>query len=149
MDKSGDESHVRAEEVVRAAGGIVVRAGDHGGFEVAVVYRFAHGDWSLPKGKVEPGEELTECALREVAEETGYRCELGRLVGEVEYRDRRDRRKVVSYWLMEPVEGSFVPSEEVSELRWVPVSKAPELLTYERDRELVAAAVGSDPASTA
>src|ERR1035438_7960064 len=81
--------------VVHAAGGIVLRAGDSGGWEVAVVHRPEHLDWTLPKGKLEIDETPIECALREVREETGYSCHLGRFVGQVEYTDRRGRVKVV------------------------------------------------------
>jgi 8-oxo-dGTP diphosphatase len=125
------------EGVVRAAGGIVVRARDSGGWEVAVVHRPEHLDWTLPKGKLEPDETLSECALREVLEETGQTCHLGRFVGEVEYIDRKGRTKVVSYWLMQPVAGSFEPSPEVDELRWLPLADASEILTYDHDRELL------------
>jgi 8-oxo-dGTP pyrophosphatase MutT (NUDIX family) len=124
-------------DVVRAAGGIVVRAGDSGGWEVAVVHRPEHLDWTLPKGKVEIGESPTECALREVREETGYGCHLGRFVGEVEYLDRRGRVKVVSYWLMQPVDGAFEPTAEIDELRWPPLADAARLLSYSHDRDLL------------
>ena len=124
-------------ELVRAAGGIVLRAADSGGWEVALVHRPLHLDWTLPKGKLEPGETAAECALREVLEETGYVCELGRFVGEVEYLDRRDRRKIVSYWLMQPVAGVFGPTTEVDELAWLPLAEAGRLLTYAHDCELL------------
>ena len=124
--------------VVRAAGGVVLRAGDSGGWEVALVHRPEHLDWTMPKGKLEPGEHATQAALREVLEETGYHCHLGRFVGEVEYLDRRGRVKIVSYWLMQPAEGSFQPSAEVDELRWLPVAEAVGMLSYPHDRELLA-----------
>ena len=123
--------------VVHAAGGIVLRASDSGGWQMALVQRPGHLDWTLPKGKLEPGEEATEAALREVLEETGYRCLLGRFVGEVEYLDRRGRVKVVSYWLMQPLEGAFQPNTEVDELRWLAVPEALALLSYPHDRELL------------
>ena len=124
-------------DVVRAAGGIVVRAGGAGGWEVAVIHRPEQLDWTLPKGKIEPGETPTECALREVAEETGYRCHLGRFIGEVEYLDRRSRVKIVSYWLMQPIDGAFEPTLEVDELRWLSLGDAAQLLDYQHDRELL------------
>jgi len=123
--------------VVRAAGGIVLRAGDSGGWEVGVVHRPDRLDWTLPKGKIEVGESPTQCAIREVAEETGYHCDLGRFVGEVEYVDRHGRVKVVSYWLMQPVDGEFQPNEEVDDLRWLPLADAMRLLTYPHDCELL------------
>jgi 8-oxo-dGTP diphosphatase len=125
-------------DVVHAAGGIVLRAGDSGGWEVAVVHRPEHLDWSLPKGKLELDETATECALREVREETGFSCHLGRFVGQVEYADRRGRLKVVSYWLMQPVAGAFEPTAEVDELRWPSMADAPALLSYSHDRDLLA-----------
>jgi 8-oxo-dGTP pyrophosphatase MutT (NUDIX family) len=63
--------------------------------EVLLVHRPRYGDWSLPKGKAKRGETDEECALREVEEETGLRCALGRELASTEYLDRRDRPKVV------------------------------------------------------
>ena len=121
---------------VKAAGGVVWRRGA-GGVEVAVIHRPHRSDWSLPKGKLDPGEGWEEAALREVEEEIGYRCRLGRELPPVSYTDPRGRAKVVRYWLMEPEEGEFTPNAEVDELRWLIPSAAAELLSYPHDRELV------------
>ena len=86
--------------LVRAAGGVVVRAGADGP-EVLLVHRPAYDDWTFPKGKLDRGETEEECALREVEEETGLRCTLGRELGSTTYRDGKGRRKRVRYWLME------------------------------------------------
>jgi 8-oxo-dGTP pyrophosphatase MutT (NUDIX family) len=126
-------------EIVRAAGGILVRASSGGGNELLVIHRHRREDWSLPKGKLEPDEELEAGALREVEEETGFRCRLGRFVGYTEYVDRRGRPKIVAYWVMDVVEGTFAPNDEVDEVRWVRLDEAMELLSYARDRDLVAA----------
>ncbi len=120
-----------------AAGGIVLRDRD-GRRQVAVVHRPVRNDWSLPKGKLAEDESSEECALREVQEETGLRCRLSRFVGSTHYRDRRDRPKVVGYWLMEALDGEFVASTEVDEMRWLDVAIARHALTYERDRDLIA-----------
>jgi 8-oxo-dGTP diphosphatase len=125
---------------VKAAGGIVWRRGA-GGVEVAVVHRPHRSDWSLPKGKLDPGETWEQAALREVEEEIGLRCSLGRELLPVSYTDSAGRAKVVRYWLMEPESGEFTPNDEVDELRWLIPSAAVELLTYPRDRELVASAL--------
>jgi 8-oxo-dGTP diphosphatase len=117
---------------VRAAGGVVVRDGT-----VAVVHRPRYDDWSLPKGKLDPGESWEQAALREVEEEIGLRCRLGAELSSVEYTDRKGRAKVVRYWLMEPVGGEFVPNEEVDEVRWMPYEEAARRLSYPRDRELL------------
>jgi 8-oxo-dGTP diphosphatase len=119
---------------VHAAGGVVLRDG-----RVAVVHRPRYDDWSLPKGKLDPGESFEEAALREVEEETGLRCRLLRELPTVSY-DVRGRRKEVRYWAMEVEdETPFVPNEEVDELRWVEPQEALALLSYDRDREPVLA----------
>jgi 8-oxo-dGTP diphosphatase len=124
---------------VRAAGGVVVRGrSNSGGFEVALIYRSTHDDWSFPKGKLEPGETELFCARREVEEETGLLCNIGSYLGQTEYVDRRDRPKIVHYWLMEPLEGEFEPTDEVADMQWVPIELAHQVLTYEHDRELFA-----------
>jgi 8-oxo-dGTP diphosphatase len=124
------------ERHVKAAGGVVMRDG-----EVAVVHRPRYDDWTLPKGKLDPGESFEEAALREVEEETGLRCRLGRELPPVLYRDARGRLKIVRYWLMEvDHDPGFAPNDEVDELRWTPRSDAEALLSYARDAELLRAA---------
>jgi 8-oxo-dGTP diphosphatase len=117
---------------VLAAGGLVRRDG-----EIAVVHRPKYDDWSLPTGKLDEGEDFAEAALREVWEETGLRCTLGREIGDATYTDNKDRSKLVRYFEMRPEEGEFTPNDEVDELRWLPVADARDLLSYEFDRELV------------
>jgi 8-oxo-dGTP diphosphatase len=126
------------DDVVRGAGGILLRGLPGSQVEIAVVHRPVRQDWSLPKGKLDPGESDEECALREVLEETGYRCRLVSFVGFTEYRDRRGRPKVVGYWVMEVLDGEFAVSDEVDALQWLELGQAAEILTYERDRELLA-----------
>ena len=126
--------------MIRAAGGVVVREGERGA-EVLIVHRPRYDDWSLPKGKAEPGEDDKRCALREVEEETGLVCELGAELPGTIYRDARGRRKRVRYWLMRPVGGSLAFEHEVDAGRWLPVGLAPDLLSYERDAAVVAASV--------
>lgn len=128
---------MEGEEVVRAAGGLVWR-GERASREIALVHRPHYDDWSLPKGKLDPGEGFEDAALREVEEETGLRCKLGPYLGETSYSDHRDRPKVVRYWAIEAGDGEFDPNEEVDELRWVPLGDAAAMLSYEFDRELVA-----------
>ena len=125
-------------DVIRAAGGVVCRASRSGETEVAVIHRPAYDDWTLPKGKIEPDEKPEDCALREVREETGLRCELGRPLGCTAYVDRRGRDKVVCYWLMEVKGGRFRPGIEVDKLQWLSVEDALRKLTYTRDRTLLA-----------
>jgi 8-oxo-dGTP diphosphatase len=116
---------------VRAAGGVVIRDGG-----VLLVHRPDYGDWTLPKGKLDPGESWEEAAVREVEEETGLRCDVGEEAGRTFYVDSHGRDKEVRYFRMEPVGDPFAQNE-VDEVRWVPLADAAELLSYERDRELV------------
>jgi 8-oxo-dGTP diphosphatase len=123
---------------VEAAGGVLVRPREDR-YELCLVHRPRYNDWTLPKGKLDPGETFEEAALREVEEETGLRCELGRELQSTHYVDGKGRPKIVRYWLMEVVDGEFQPNDEVDELRWMTPYEAVQALTYERDRELVAA----------
>jgi 8-oxo-dGTP diphosphatase len=118
---------------VLAAGGLVRRDGP----EIAVVHRPRYDDWSLPKGKLDKGEDFEQAALREVEEETGLRCRITGELGDTTYHDRKDRPKLVRYYEMEPESGEFTPNDEVDELRWLPPAEAADLLTYDFDRELV------------
>jgi 8-oxo-dGTP diphosphatase len=127
--------------VVRAAGGVIRRRSKNGDVKVAVVHRPRHDDWSLPKGKLDPGESWRDAAVREVEEETGFRCTPVRRFGRTRYRDAKGRSKVVRYWLMDLANGEngkgFAPNREVDELRWCSPADAAALLTYPHDRPLV------------
>jgi 8-oxo-dGTP diphosphatase len=145
--------------VVRAAGGVVTRPAPGGGVEVLVVHRPRYDDWSLPKGKAEPGERDEDAAVREVEEETGYRCTLGAELPTVRYQDRRGRPKQVRFWHMSVTPGdsrvspqdpmpddepAFVPNDEVDERRWISPTAAATLLSYDADRRLVRSLGGTD-----
>jgi 8-oxo-dGTP pyrophosphatase MutT (NUDIX family) len=123
-------------EGVYAAGGVVVRDG-----EVLLVHRPRYDDWTFPKGKLDPGESFEDAALREVEEETGLRCNVGRELPATRYAVGT-RPKIVRYWLMTPeAETPFVPNDETDELRWLSRDEAMSLLTYDRDRDVLAAAL--------
>jgi 8-oxo-dGTP diphosphatase len=104
-----------------------------------LVHRPRYDDWTFPKGKLDPGESFEDAALREVREETGFRCSLGRELPSSRY-EAKGRPKLVRYWLMAPQgESPFEPNEETDEIRWVTPDEARTLLTYERDRDVLAA----------
>ncbi len=117
---------------VHAAGGVMVRDG-----AVAVVHRPYRQDWSIPKGKLDPGESFEQAAVRELEEETGFSVELADELPEVRYRDHHDRPKLVRYWLMRITGGAFAANDEVDELRWLTPDDAAALLSYTADRALV------------
>ena len=127
-----------SDETVRAAGGLVWRPRDNGR-EVLLVHRPKYDDWTLPKGKCGEGEDDAECALREVQEETGLRCDLGDHLGTTEYVDRHGRPKRVRYWDMRPRDGDavFEPNDEVDAVRWLAVGDARAELSYDLDRDVL------------
>ena len=127
---------LRESDLVRAAGGLVLRQGVRG-IEVLLVHRPAYEDWSLPKGKFEPGEPEREAALREVAEE---RC----LALPVRARGRHDgvRRfarptEQVRYWAMVAPGQEPVAANEVDDVCWASPAEAAKRLDYAHDRNLL------------
>lgn len=117
---------------------MITRAGAEGEPELLVVHRPKYDDWTLPKGKAEPGEPDEECALREVEEETGLVCELGPEVAVSEYEDAAGRPKRVRYFQMTPQEGAeAAPQNEIDDVRWLKRQRALDTLSYARDRAIV------------
>ena len=124
-------------KVVRAAGGLVWRGGP-AGVEIVLVHRPAYDDWSFPKGKLFQGESELDGALREVEEEIGVRCQVGRDLGVASYTDGQGRPKTVRYWAMTLAEGDVLAAaNEVDDARWVPVEEARRTLTYDHDRLMI------------
>ncbi len=126
---------------VQAAGGVIVTGARPP--RICVIHRPKYEDWSLPKGKLDPGEGSEAAALREVHEETGLvaRCEAE--LTPHEYVDRKGRPKIVRWWRMTvDAVAPFVVNDEVDERRWVTQAEAERLLDYEHDRVLVREALG-------
>ncbi len=105
--------------------------------EVLLVHRPRYDDWTFPKGKCDVDEADEACALREVHEETGLVCRIAGEAGTTEYIDSKGRPKRVRWWLMEPLEGTFSPNDEVDEVRWAEPAEASKLLSYDRDLALL------------
>jgi 8-oxo-dGTP pyrophosphatase MutT (NUDIX family) len=122
-------------DIVRAAGAVLVGEG-----RVAIVHRPRYDDWTLPKGKNLPGEDDRAAAVREVWEETGHTGSIERDLGTIEYMTEKRgivAPKVVRYYVMRDEGGEFEPGSEVDELRWLVRAEARELLTYDRDRDVL------------
>jgi 8-oxo-(d)GTP phosphatase len=124
------------DHLIRAAGAVTWRPGrdGRGEPEVLLVHRTKYDDWSLPKGKQEPGEQLPVTAVREVAEESGARIVLGRRLVPARYLTG-GRPKQVDYWAarVTGTDDSAVPNHEVDRVAWVPASRAVERASYARD----------------
>jgi 8-oxo-dGTP diphosphatase len=122
---------------IRAAGGVVMRDG-----HIVVVHRPKYDDWSLPKGKLDPGESWEEAAVREVEEETGLRCRLEEELAPAHYT-AKGRPKTVRWWRMSVVDDPGQdPDDEVDDLRWLTPGEALALLSYDHDRDLVRSVAG-------
>lgn len=129
---------------IRAAGVVLLRQGPNGPL-VCVLHRPRQNDWSLPKGKLDPGESVVEAARRETIEETGCDVSLGIPLRTQRYRVMDNRMKTVEYWVGRERAGGpgFVPNREVDELRWLPPEAAMATLTYPRDGDLVQEALSA------
>jgi 8-oxo-dGTP diphosphatase len=103
---------------------------------IAVVHRPRYDDWSLPKGKVDPGETEPVTAVRELLEETGHTAVLGRRLATVNY-PLEHATKQVRFWAARSTGGEFTPNSEVDELQWLPVAKAMKRLQYPHDRKVL------------
>ena len=140
-----------AAEPVLAAGAVLWRDGAAsatGSLEVCVVHRPKYDDWSLSKGKADPGEPLVFTAVREVLEETGHAVALGRPLPQQRY-EAFGRPKVVSWWAAaaDPYADPWSGTKEIDRIEFLPVAEALARLTRPIDRDLVET-VAADPAPT-
>lgn len=130
---------------ILAGGAVVIRTGGSRGAEVLLVHRPRYNDWSIPKGKVDPGEVTPAAAVREVWEETGVRIRLGSPLDTQRY-DVEGRTKRVSYWTATVLDVvRRAPDREVDVVSWLPVKSALHRLTHSRDRHLVQQALEQPP----
>ena len=117
--------------MIRAAGAVLHRNG-----LVAVVHRPQYDDWTLPKGKLDPGEDDSEAAIREVEEETGHAGTIEHDLGTIGY-DVAGQPKTVRYFLMAADAGGRPLAKDVDAVRWVGLDEAGALVSYDRDREVL------------
>jgi 8-oxo-dGTP diphosphatase len=135
MSESRDDSI----KLIRAAGGLLWRASDHGR-QILIVHRRRYDDWTLPKGKLEKGESWEEAALREVEEETGCPASIDQFAGILSYT-LGGRPKVVLFFHMSPLgkckDFPMGSGMEVDASQWVTIHEAVQILSYEAERNLL------------
>ena len=131
---------------ILAGGAVVTRDGQPRGTEVLIIHRKRYDDWTLPKGKVEVGESVPACAVREVREETGVTIRLSVPLDSISYEAGKAGLKKVDYW------GGVVlnaerraPDAEVDVVSWLPVRAALGRLTYSHDHFLVQQCLAQPP----
>jgi len=123
-------------DVIEAAGGLLWRETPQGR-ELALIHRAVYDDWSIPKGKRDPGERWQETALREIEEETGCKAKLVSFAGSTAYTVK-GAAKIVLFWNMALIgDCVFTPNDEVDELIWLPVKEALGKLSYGNEKTLL------------
>ncbi len=120
----------------KSCGALVVRRGRDESEILLIKHNGGH--WAFPKGHVEAGETEEQTALREVQEETGLVVKLDTRYREmVTFSPAPRTMKDVIYFAATVVSGTETPQlSEVSDVRWVPFSKAERYITFENDRHL-------------
>jgi 8-oxo-dGTP pyrophosphatase MutT (NUDIX family) len=106
--------------------------------EVLLVHRPKYDDWSLPKGKSDPGEHILLTAVREVWEETCVRPVLGPRLATVEYISW-GLPKRVSYWSAYSPGNGAAPGNEIDAVSWLPLAQAREQLADTHDDPVISA----------
>ncbi len=124
------------------AAGIVCWREVSGKLEVALVHREVYKDWGFPKGKLDPGEQLPQTAVREVLEEAGLKVRLGRKLGVINYQVGEGLDKEVHYWASKVTtkavaKQKFAPNQEIAKVEWIAAKDAVKLLSYEHDQNLM------------
>lgn len=135
VSTAGESARLNADVL---AGGAVCWRETHAGLEVLLVHRPKYNDWSWPKGKVEKGETLPECAVREVEEETGLKVHLGLPLPPARYTVGKNLQKHVAYWAAEVTGDPKLQPEnpsEIDQVAWFPVARARQQLTLFSDKE--------------
>jgi len=121
-----------------SAGGLVVDSGK----VLIIETKNLKGDvvHTFPKGNIAKGEKPENAALREVQEETGYKCAIIKRIDKVQYFYKYEGKlvkKTVYWFLMRPLEKVDEHDEEVSDVLWKDINETESILTYKSDREMV------------
>ena len=123
-----------------SAGGIILEEGR----VLLILMQNLRGEkvWSFPKGHLEAGETPETAALREVAEETGWNCEIAADLYRARYSFSRGGARVykdVRWFLMKRVGGDGRPKtpDEIFDSKWLPLAEAEKELSYPSDLEII------------
>jgi 8-oxo-dGTP diphosphatase len=126
-------------KLIRAAGGIVWKRTARGR-RLAVIRRVSRDNaWSLPKGKLKPGESWRKAALREIREEICCDVKVLGVTGTISYLVKGVPKVVLFLEMRLRREHEFVASKEVDELRWVSPAEARRLIRHPEERKLIIA----------
>ena len=122
----------------KSCGAIVYRK-SHGNTEILLIKHINSVHWSFPNGHVEGNETEVETAIREIKEETAIDVMIDPTFREtVSYYPKRDTQKTVVYFIGKAKNYDYIPQEEeISEIRWVDIGYASNILTYENDKNIV------------
>jgi 8-oxo-dGTP pyrophosphatase MutT (NUDIX family) len=128
---------------IAAVGGVVYRRRSAG--PELLLIRKRNGFWTLPKGRIKPGESDHEALMREVREETGIGGDVESLVQQVRYTIHKangQRQKIVSYYVVRAGDGVIQPdaSEGIEAVRWFPLRAALRRIRRKRIRAVARAA---------
>jgi ADP-ribose pyrophosphatase YjhB (NUDIX family) len=137
IDYYDDPSAPKANSLVPSVNAVVVN--DAG--EILMIRRTDNDNWAIPGGAIDLGESVAQAAVRETLEESGIECEITGIVGIYSdpkhvllYTSNGEVRQEFSIVLTaRPLSGQPTPSDESSEVRWVPVSEVRE---YTMDRSM-------------
>jgi ADP-ribose pyrophosphatase YjhB (NUDIX family) len=137
IDYYDDPEAPKANSLVPSVNVVVVNdAGD-----ILMIRRSDNENWAVPGGAIDLGESMTQAAIRETKEESGIDCEIMGLVGIytdpkhiILYTSNGEARQEFSILLSgRPIGGTLTPSDETTEVRWVPPS---EVTGYNMDRSM-------------
>jgi len=99
------------------------------------------GEWSLPGGRIEPGERAAEAALRELREETGVEARITGLVDVVDgLFPEAGRHYVLIDYVAEWVSGGPAAGDDAAEARFVPLAEVEALVGWAETRRVIAEA---------
>ncbi len=99
--------------------------------KIALIYQDSHSDFTFPKGHLEKGETLLECAIRETKEETGLDVQILKALKPIFYRNDKDGDVEVHYFLGESLDDSRVCPEKGIKVVWTPIDAVVQKLSYQ------------------